>query len=265
MRIVSSAFLIHYDFNTQLWRFSFTYDKSSSSGPDMTIAFSPVSTGGTGYSMNSEGCFLFTVTLLWSFNHPCTCICWQEIISEWLIQEEHPLEPLFYKNLVHPLRLPHSALLAASCCCSTASCRAPWSSAFEERHIYMVLPFEHDEEVFQVLKCYNQSVQWSLHESGPTGVTTQNMVRRRGWTWYSWSITALQGATSGIFSTYTLIVHTLTPWFQQGLKLLPLVVQCDTCYSTNSRGRSLFIIICLWSLLYPFSWNIRSMKFIAAL
>jgi len=32
----------------------------------MTIVFSPVSTGGTGYSMNSQGCILFTVAPLWS-------------------------------------------------------------------------------------------------------------------------------------------------------------------------------------------------------
>ena len=59
------------------------------------------------------------------------------------------------KHLVHSLRLPHLELLGTSCCCSTASCRVPQSSAFEEQPIYFVLPFELDEEVSQVLKCYN--------------------------------------------------------------------------------------------------------------
>jgi len=61
----------------------------------MTIAFSPVSTRGVSYSMNSQGCILFTVAPLWSLKYPSTCICWQEVISVRHKQEEPPLEPLF--------------------------------------------------------------------------------------------------------------------------------------------------------------------------
>ena len=55
-----------------------------------------------------------------------------------------------------------------------------------DRHIYMVLPFGHDDT--QVIECHNQSVQWSLHESGPTGLTPR-----------TWNIVEGESSADGAF------------------------------------------------------------------
>ena len=75
----------------------------------------------------------------------------------WCIHWDHPIQD----------SLEHHVAVAR------ASCRAPQSTAFTELHIYMVLPFVHDDEVSQVLKCHNQSIQLSLHEGSSSGVTTR--------------------------------------------------------------------------------------------
>ena len=124
----------------------------------MTIAFSPVSTGGAGllyeftrlYSIHS-GSFLVPkvslhLHLLTGGHFSATQAGGASVRAPVPLSEQH-------KHPVHLLSLPHSALLESSRGCSMAFYRAPQSLAFEERHIFLVLPFGHDEEVSYVLSC----------------------------------------------------------------------------------------------------------------
>ena len=140
------------------------------------------------------------------------------------MQEEHPLELLFLflcNTSTSSETILLSTLEAIICCCSTASSRVPhhqllksdlfsrwawWRGLLSAR----VPQPEHPME----------SAWKRPHRSD-----SPDLVRRRRWTWYSWSISALYGATSETSSTSALMVVIPTVWILQSLKLLPMLLK----------------------------------------
>ena len=82
---------------------------------------------------------------------------------QWLLQGGASFRapvPFFeqHNHLVHPLKLPHSALVGASSCCSTASCKAPSHWPFRsDTFIWCFL----SGTINRYLKCFSTTTRTS--------------------------------------------------------------------------------------------------------